>query len=101
MNWPGVERIAQKLSHRFDAVRFDVSLREADFVILGVNRDSIDELTFAERLLFLHPGKNGKVRLYAIMCVKGMADDRVEIDSCGCAMHEYAPKAVRRRCLRR
>jgi hypothetical protein len=70
MNWPGVERIAQKLSHRFDAVRFDVSLREADFVILGVNRDSIDELTSLERLLFLHPGKNGKVRLYAIMCVK-------------------------------
>jgi hypothetical protein len=70
LNWPGAEHYAQKMEHRFGAGRFDVSLREADFVVLGVARDSFEEMTTFERLLFLHPGRHDKTRLYVVYCVK-------------------------------
>jgi hypothetical protein len=70
LNWPGAERYAKKMEHRIEAGRFDVSLREADFVVLGVGCDSIEEMTPLEQLLFLHSGRKDKMRLYVIMCVK-------------------------------
>ena len=69
-NWPGAERYIQKMSHRFDSGRLDVSLREADFVVLGVKEAADRDLTTLEQLLFLQPGIRPKLRLYIIMCVK-------------------------------
>ena len=69
-HWPGAEKLAQKMSHRFGAAGFDVSLREADFVLLSVDRDSFAELTPLERLLFIHPGRRNKLRIFAVLCVK-------------------------------
>lgn len=70
MNWPGAESFAQKMSYRFETAGFDVLLREADFVILSVNRDALEEMTTLEKLLFLHSGRQDKVRLYAIVFIK-------------------------------
>lgn len=70
MNWPGAERLTQKLGYRFEDLGFEVLLREADFVMLSVNRDSVDEMTTLERLLFMSPARPDKVRLYAIICAQ-------------------------------
>jgi hypothetical protein len=70
MNWPGAEHYAQKMVHRFTESRFDVSLREGDFVVLGVKCNSIEGLTPFQRLLFLRSGDKPKIRLYVIYCVK-------------------------------
>jgi hypothetical protein len=71
INWPGVEHYSQKMVRRFTESRFDVSFREGDFVVLGVNSDSIEKMTPFQRLLFLGSGdKPKKIRLYIIYCVK-------------------------------
>lgn len=70
LNWPGAERYARKMEHRIEAGRFDVSLRDADFVVLGVIRDSFEEMTTLEQILFMQPGRKDKMLLYVIMCVK-------------------------------
>ena len=70
MNWPVAEHLAQRMATRIDTGRFDVSMREADFVILAVHRDSLDELTPLEQHLFVHPGREKKVKVFAIVCVK-------------------------------
>lgn len=70
LNWPGSEQYARKMAYRFDEGRFDVSFREADFVVLGSKRDSVEAMTTFERLLFLQPGGKPKMRLYVIICVK-------------------------------
>ena len=70
LSWPGAERYARIMEHRVDAGRFDISMREADFVVLGVDRSSFEEMTTLERLLFLHPGTKDKIRLYVVFCVK-------------------------------
>jgi hypothetical protein len=70
MNWPGAERLAQQLGHRFEDLGFEVLLGEADFVMLSVNRDAFDEMSELERLLFMHPGKRDKVFIYAIICAQ-------------------------------
>jgi len=69
-NWPGAEEYVQKMAHRFNECRFDVSLREADFVLLSLKHDPEEELTAFQRLLFGQPGGKPQMRLYVISCVK-------------------------------
>ncbi|GEM_PF-1092625 len=70
LHWPSFERIAQQLGHRFEDLGFEATLREADFVMLSVNRNSFDEMSELERLLFTVPDRDGKVVIYAIICAQ-------------------------------
>lgn len=73
LNWPGAQRYIQKMSHRFEEGRLDVSLRDGDFIILAVKDAANRDLAPLEQFLFLQSGAKSKLRLYVIMCVKAEA----------------------------
>lgn len=68
--WPGAERYAEHLTHRFKSGQMNVLFREGDFMVLTARHDNEDEMTDLERILFFQPGPCPQTRLYVLVFVR-------------------------------
>ena len=65
--WPGAERYAEQLTHRFKSGQIKASFREGDFMVLTARHDNEDAMTDLERMLFFQPGSRPRTRLYVLI----------------------------------
>ncbi len=64
--WP---EAVQRLTRRFEASGFEMTLGPADFVIIAPRHSEIEKFTAFERLFFLPPGRSDQIRFYTIVCL--------------------------------
>lgn len=68
-NWPGAERYAEKVTHRFPSGRMEAAFKEGDFIVLTARHSDETQMSDLERLFFYHSGNRPRIRLYVIVFV--------------------------------